>query len=485
MSGSLKRILLILTITARITLASSATSAAEARETPLVRAVQLCRKSVVNINTERLAAEEKEARFFSQKSRKVSGMGTGIIVDERGYIVTNYHVIQDVDKILVTMDDGATYDGRPVSFDRKQDLAIIRIDAGTSLTVMPMGTSTDLMLAETVFAVGNAYGYEHTVTSGIISALHRDVEVDETQSYENLIQTDAAINPGNSGGPLLNLDGEVIGINVAIRAGAQRIGFAIPIDEARRSIARLMSVERLNGIGHGLTTVDIKASRDHQLVIEKVATGSASEKSGLKAGDVIRSVRGLIVRDGTDLERSLLDLPSGKVIDIVLLRDGAEQTVQYTVGTASAAASVAVGGTGDIDGAAAARTVSLQTAAVPETSQEPAAAAVKVDDLVLQRVWELLGIRLGSLNERELGHIKGRYHGGMKVIAVQANGPAARHGIRTGDILLGLDGFETLSVENIRFIMSEARIQKMSSLPFLIMRSGNALQGRMELLPSR
>ncbi len=98
---------------------------------------------------------------------------------------------------------------------------------------MNMGTSSDLMLAETVYAVGNAFGYEHTVTAGIVSQLHRDVEVDETQSYENLIQTDASINPGNSGGPLINLNGEVIGINVAIRSGAQRIGFAIPIDDAR------------------------------------------------------------------------------------------------------------------------------------------------------------------------------------------------------------------------------------------------------------
>ncbi len=165
------------------------------------------------------------------------------------------------------------------------------------------------MLAETVYAVGNAFGYEDTITEGIVSALHRDVEVDETQSYENLIQTSASINPGNSGGPLLNLNGEVIGINVAIRSGAQRIGFAIPIDDARKTIARLMSVEKLNGLPHGLSTEDVKSAAEKKLVVQEVHTGSAADLCGIKPGDVIRSVRGLKIHDGTDFERALLDQP--------------------------------------------------------------------------------------------------------------------------------------------------------------------------------
>ena len=257
-----------------IVLQFSSATAGDARDTPLVRAVQQSRKSVVNIHTERMSADDKDSKFFSSKSRKVTGMGTGVVIDERGYIVTNYHVIQDVDVITITLEGGASFEGRPISYDRKHDLAIIKIASTEPLTVMTMGTSSDLMLAETVYAVGNAFGYEHTVTAGIVSQLHRDVEVDETQSYENLIQTDASINPGNSGGPLLNLNGEVIGINVAIRSGAQRIGFAIPIDDARRTIARLMSVERLNGIPHGLATKDIKTAEEKKLVVEQVATES-------------------------------------------------------------------------------------------------------------------------------------------------------------------------------------------------------------------
>ena len=148
-----------------------------------------------------------------------------------------------------------------------------------------------MRLAEQVFAVGNAFGYEYTVTSGIVSALGRDVEVDETQAYENLIQTDASINPGNSGGPLLNLNGDVIGINVAIRAGAQRIGFAIPIDDARKTISRLLSTERLNGISHGLFGTDVKTPNNKHLLVDNVITGSAADRCGLKPGDVVASVR--------------------------------------------------------------------------------------------------------------------------------------------------------------------------------------------------
>ena len=467
---------------------------AEGRETPLVKAVQQCRQSVVNIHTERFAADDKESRFFSSKPRKVTGMGTGIVVDERGYIVTNYHVIQDVDKILVTREDGASYDGRPVSFDRKHDLAIIRIDCREPLPVMPMGTSVDLMLAETVFAVGNAYGYEHTVTSGIVSALHRDVEVDETQSYENLIQTDASINPGNSGGPLLNLDGEVIGINVAIRAGAQRIGFAIPIDDARRTIARLMSVERLNGTPHGLTTKEIKSPDELKLLVESVAAGSASEQCGLHVGDVLKMVRGIQINDGTDLERSLLDMPVGKVLDVVVERGGEQQTLQFTIGIGRSTANAAVVSSGATDNSRVeARTVSassdtkdLPAIALTEPANNGSAAAdpaTPEQDQVLAKVWDMFGLRLDALDVRDQQSLRGRYKGGMKISQVRTGGLGARHGLRTGDILVGLDDYETLGPANLKFILGDDRLKALNSISFLILRAGSVppLTGQLDL----
>ena len=488
MSVLLNRGTLLAMITIAGLLHSRAFAESSSRETPLVRAVQQSRKSVVNIHTEKKAAEDKEARFFSPKSRKVTGMGTGVIVDERGYIVTNYHVIQDVDVITVSLDGGATFDGRPVSYDRKHDLAIIRIDAREPLSVMPMGTSSDLMLAETVYAVGNAFGYEHTVTAGIISALHRDVEVDETQSYENLIQTDASINPGNSGGPLLNVNGEVIGINVAIRSGAQRIGFAIPIDDARRTIARLLSVERLDGIPHGLVTTDIKSATEKKLVVEQVATGSAAELCGIRTGDIIRNVRGLAICDSTDLERSLLALPRGKVVDVVLLREGREQTMQFTVG---------VGKQPVTTPAAAVRQNDIVVAGTETKSAEVPAKAVSQssdpDAQILTRAWDLLGLRLESLSEAEKQEVTSRsyagakgsvkYNGGLRIVGVKSGSVASRF-IREGDILLGLDGFETLGPVNLSYILKADRLQKTTSMKCQIYRKGSTpLEGTLSLTP--
>lgn len=463
----------------------TASFAGSDRETPLVRAVQLSRKSVVNIHTEKRTADDKESRFFSPKSRTVTGMGTGIVIDERGYIVTNYHVIQDVDIINVSLDGGATFEGRPVSYDRKQDLAVIRINSKDPLSVMPMGTSSDLMLAETVYAVGNAFGYEHTITAGIVSALHRDVEVDETQAYENLIQTDASINPGNSGGPLLNVNGEVIGINVAIRSGAQRIGFAIPIDDARRTIARLMSVERLEGIPHGLVTSDVKNANEKKLVVECVNAGSAAELCGIRSGDVIRSVRGVTINDMTDLERSLLSLPRGKVVDLVLVRDGREQTMQFTVGVGKQIASSETAAQEPETVAANSERKSAEIPTLPVSrSNDP-------DVQIMNRAWELLGLRLEGLEEAEKLEItsrsypgaKGsvRYNGGLRVAAVR-NGSVASRFIREGDVLLGLDGFETLGPLNLQYILKPDRVQRATAMKCQIYRKGsNPLEGTLAL----
>ena len=387
--------------------------------------------------------------------------------------------------ITVTLEGGASYEAHPVSYDRKHDLAIIRVTAVEQLTVMHMGTSSDLMLAETVYAIGNAFGYEHTVTAGIVSQLHRDVEVDETQSYENLIQTDASINPGNSGGPLINLNGEVIGINVAIRSGAQRIGFAIPIDDARLTIARLISVEKLNGISHGLGTKDIKSAEEKKLVVEQVAAESAADLCGIKVGDVIRSIRGIIVLDGTDLERSLLDLPRGKVVDVIVDRDGRDQTLQLTVG---------VGKANGIPVAAISQQSDVSIAGNPTKTEPPRVAKTIISEAevgVMNRAWDLLGLRLESLNEVDRAEIAHkvypgarkpvRYNGGLRVVAVRSGSVAAGF-VNEGDILLGLDGFETLGSTNISYILRDARISNLAPMKCQILRNGgNPIEGVLTL----
>ena len=216
--------------------------------TPVVLAVRQARPAVVSIRGQKTVLEPVSSTDSDEESeapRQVNGMGTGTIIDERGYILTNYHVVSDVRRIEVTLDDGRGCVAELVAYDAAADLAVIKIPAPKPLTVIRIGTSSDLMVGESVIALGNAFGYEQTVTRGVISALGRDVQVSDTQSYDDLIQTDASINPGNSGGPLLNIDGEMIGVNVAVRAGAQGIGFAIPIDNALNVAAKLLNVQRL------------------------------------------------------------------------------------------------------------------------------------------------------------------------------------------------------------------------------------------------
>ncbi len=283
-----------------------------------------------------------------QRARKINGMGTGIIIDERGYIITNHHVVNGVDSLRVTLDNGGHYEATVVSEDPVRDLALLKIQTREPLSVMPLGTSSDLMLGETVFAVGNAFGYENTITLGIVSALHRDVEVNDTQSYKNLIQTDAAINPGNSGGPLININGEIVGINVAIRAGAQKIGFAIPIDDARRVIADLMKVEYFDGTYHGLVGRDVKNANERKLVVESARPGSPAEVAGLKPEDVIVRAGDYAVNDEADFERALLGHRAGDDVSVMIKRDGKMETISLKLAAATGELA-AVGGTGNID----------------------------------------------------------------------------------------------------------------------------------------
>src|SRR3954469_23785936 len=252
------------------------------RLTPIVVAAKNARVAVVSIRGQKTVTEPAEPGS-SQKAeapRQVNGMGTGTIIDERGYILTNYHVVSDVRRIEVTLDDNRGFVADLIAYDAAADLALIKIPAAKALRTIKMGTSSDLMVGESVIALGNAFGYEQTVTRGVISALGRDVQVSETQSYDRLIQTDASINPGNSGGPLLNIDGEMIGVNVAVRAGAQGIGFAIPIDDAIGVAARLLNVQRLRHKWHGLVTQS-EDGPTGPLRVTKVEVASPAERIGI------------------------------------------------------------------------------------------------------------------------------------------------------------------------------------------------------------
>lgn len=419
--------------------------AASVRETPVVRAIRRAQAAVANIHSEK-TADDGNSLFAVDRGRKVNGMGTGVIIDERGYIVTNHHVVDGVDSLRVTTSDGSAYTAQVVSYDRKHDLAIIKVNASRPLTVVPLGTSSDLMLGETVIAVGNAYGYENSMTQGIISALSRDVEVNEKQAYRNLIQTDASINPGNSGGPLINLEGEVIGINVAIRAGAQRIGFAIPIDDARETVASLLNIEKLSHTWHGLKSTDVKNGRTRKLVVGASTPDSPAARAGLQPGDVILTAGSVNTIDGADFERACLGRKPGESISLQVERSGKIMTVNMTLASVSERS----GSTGNL----AARRPRRDT-------------------------WSLFGVRLAPIRGNEPTLTGTKFRGGLRVTQVDAQSIAARNGIREGDVLVGLDKWETISPQNVRYVLENENLWESRPLTFYVQRGRETLFGQL------
>ena len=297
--------------------------------------------------------------------------------------------------------------------------------------------------------------------------MHGHVEIDETQAYEDLIQTDASINPGNSGGPLLNLDGQVIGINVAIRAGAQRIGFAIPIDNARKVIARLLNKGANHLVSHGLVGTDVNTAGDQHLVVDAVVPGSPADRSGLKIGDVVRRVDDIAITDNADWERSLLELPQDKEVDVSVDRQGKSVALQFKT---------------DVVRSSTARLTAHPASGSSRPAANKASSGVSAAKNGYQKAWQRFEIKLRDLSKRERRILPSRYNGGVKIVSVRSDGPGARHGLRNGDILVGLDGYEILTDQNLNFVLDESRIQTMETISFQIVRNGNqALVGSISL----
>ncbi len=419
--------------------ASAATSTL--RRTAIVEAVERARPSVVNIQGRKVIRNEQADSSHSDPFKQVNGMGTGIIVDQRGYILTNYHVVENVEIIQVTLDNKRSFVGRLVSHDPVSDLAVIKIDLDADLPVIQIGTSDDLMHGEPVIAVGNAFGYEHTVTRGIISSLHREVQVSPTQKYHDLIQTDASINPGNSGGPLLNIDGQMIGINVAVRVGAQGIGFAIPVDEAMEIASQLLSVERIDHMVHGMMGETEFSEGNPVFVLTGVRKDSSAEQCGLQVGDVITAVEQTPIQRGIELERAMLGREAGHPVVLSVRRDGQLQTVELVLS--------------------------------PSQSQG--------SDQFEERTWQLLGMKLSPVPELESEKLFSRYRGGMRIVAIRPDDPAANQGIRPGDILVGMHVWETISKDNVLYVFNHTDFEQFQPVKFYILRGNETLYGHMSL----
>ncbi|TWT34230.1 trypsin-like peptidase domain-containing protein [Blastopirellula retiformator] len=414
-------------------MAAGQASGTELRMTPIVKAVQGVKESIVNIHGHKTIST---ASAIGDAPRQVNGMGTGVIVDERGYIITNQHVVEGVRRIQVTLHEGTTYIAQLIAFDEKTDLALIKIDAEKPLPVVTTGTSSDLMPGETVIAVGNAYGYENSVTRGIISALHRTVQVSDTQKYYDLIQTDASINPGNSGGPLLNIDGEMIGINVAVRVGAQGIGFAIPADTVMDVASQLMSIQRLDAHWHGIVGETKYVDGVASFHVKSVEPNSPASLSGVQAGDVVTQIGDVQVCRMLDIERALLDRETGEEVAFKVSRgEGDEKSMSLVM-------------------------------------QGHGAGGNYVD-----AAWELLGIRVQMVPTDEFRSHNSRYRGGLRITAVKAYSPAARQQIRVGDVLVGMHEWETISVDNLEYILKSDVIAQKQPIKFYILRDNETFYG--------
>lgn len=411
--------------------------ASELRRTAFVHAIEAAVPSIVNIRGRKTVPAES-SEVYAEGARRVNGMGTGVIIDERGYILTNYHVIDGVSRIQVTLFNGQVRIAQHVAGNAATDLAIIKISGDEPYQVMRLGSSHDLMLGEPVMAIGNAYGYEHTVTRGIISSLHRSVEVSDAQRYDDLIQTDASINPGNSGGPLLNIDGEMIGLNAAVRIGAQGIGFAIPVDNALDMASRLLTIEKVDSHWHGLRARDVNGDSGRQLVVESVVKDSPADKAGIRVGDVISSIDDRRVDRAIDFERTLIGRPTGEEVPLTVNRQGDSHYLSLVL--------------------------------TRRTPQSPASVA---DD-----AWRQLGLRLQPIPASQFRHRSTRYRGGLRVVSVREDSAAERQGIRSGDVLVGMHIWETISLENVAYILKHAKTEQ---LKFYILRGTDTLYGHLPI----
>ena len=274
--------------------ANTLTPAQQSRRTPVVDAVHRAAPSVVSVLTEQRPQHNPFGFFGLEDEGDESGrtsLGSGVIVESHGLVITNEHVVAGAARIRVQLADGRELPATLIGADQSFDLAVLKVDTGGhELPALRLGTASDLMIGETVIAIGNPFGLSHTVTSGVISALHRVVRA-KNRTYEDFIQTDAQINPGNSGGPLMNIHGELIGINTAVHSGGPGIGFAIPIDRARTIVNDLLQFGRVRYGWLGIRPAPLQGRRRAiGIAVAEVEPGSPAEKAGISRGDVILGV---------------------------------------------------------------------------------------------------------------------------------------------------------------------------------------------------
>lgn len=364
-------------------------------------------------------------RFFQgmpEEMRRQRSLGSGFIISADGYILTNDHVVDGADEIQVRLADGRSFTGTVKGLDPKLDLALIKIDVGgEKLPVARLGSSDGLRVGEWVMAIGNPFGLEQTVTVGIVSAKGRVIGAGP---YDDFIQTDASINPGNSGGPLFNLRGEVVGINTAIVAGGQGIGFAIPVDAAKVVLPQLRETGRVvrGWIGVGVQEVTEELARSFGLqeargaLVTDVVADSPAAKAGLQRGDVILAVNGKPLQRLDDLPRQIAALPVGQNARLSVFRGGRAQNLSVTIG-------------------------SQQEEGEARRPTGPS---------------QVLGLTVGDISPEAVRLYRLTAERGALVTAVEPQGPAAGK-LQPGDVVLEIDGRTIANAEAMRTAVGQAK----------------------------
>ena len=328
-------------------------------ESPIVNVVEVCAPAVVKIDVVKTVKTSFFDPYFEQFfkkwfgelppgfERQVASLGSGFIFDPEGYILTNYHVVGGADNITVTMLDGSKYDAEYIGGDEELDIAVIKIKASDKkFPYLEFGDSDKVKIGEWAIAIGNPLGFQHTVTVGVVSATNRRIpKPDGSGYYVGLIQTDAAINPGNSGGPLLNIHGEVIGINTAIvnPQEAVNLGFAIPINTVKKFLDTILTQKKVEKAYLGVTVMTLTEETAKALGLEStsgalitsVQKGSPAEKAGLKEGDVILKVDDQDVRSHEELVSIIHTYKPGDTAVLTIERKGKIMKVQVTFGSSS------------------------------------------------------------------------------------------------------------------------------------------------------
>lgn len=409
--------------------------------------------AVVNIDTLRTEVyrsplapffEDPLFRYFfgdspqSQERRvPVKGLGTGFVFRSDGYILTNNHVIEGAEEIQVTFKDGQKFSGRVVGKDPMTDIAVVKIDAN-NLPIVPLGDSDAARVGEFVIAIGNPYGLSHTVTIGVLSAKGRPISAgDSGREYENFLQTDAAINPGNSGGPLLNLKGEVIGINTAILPYAQGIGFAVPINMAKSILDQLISKGKVTRAWLGVYIQEVTQEIAEKFGLKKyqgalvadISPGSPAEKAGLSRGDIILKVDEKEIRNVTELQKIIRSYRPGDRVTVEVWRDKKRMTFEVILDE-------------------------LQEGAV----EAPVTLGVT------------LGVEIREITPDLVNQYALKRTSGVVIVGISAGGPADQAGLRPGDVVLEINRGKVKSLNDWEEVLSG--VQPGETVLLLIDRGG-------------